>query len=223
MARGAGRDVEEVDLKDAVRAGKPKAPAVPTRVELVTGDPGTLKAALAWFRHGRLVGAVLLRPPSAWPIGMRVANLRRLAAPWIRDMAKRSPRYQQSLKTIFHNTVSQAQRQEHYLKAVKAYGIVEQPEVYRRGPHSLGSKHDRDTVWVGSAAGALMTALEPVIEDLTTQNPKEWKDQREKKAHNQICRDALEDDEKALLGEIIWDDNVMDAIGIGLKELMRVQ
>ncbi len=197
---GRKSDIVEVEFADVQRAQKIQRPTVPRVKELITGDPGTVKAGVAYFRNGRLIAAMLVAPDKELPISMRVAALAD----------------EMSLFVKAQHKVLGAKS--------KAFGIIEFPEIYRKGPQAnLGAKADRAILWVAAAAGAMMTAFRPIVSEIKEVLPREWKNQVEKKAHNEIVRDALEDDERLVLGELIHDNNVIDAVGIGFQYLRIIQ
>ncbi len=210
---GRKSDIVEVEFVDVQRAQKIQRPAIPRVKELITGDPGTVKAGVAYFRNGRLIAAMLVAPDKELPISMRVAALADEMEMFVHDRRVELGRDVLPSKALSKFKVREL-----------AFGIIEFPEIYRKGPQAnLGAKHDRSVLWVAAAAGAMMTAFRPVVSEIKEVLPREWKNQVEKKAHNEIVRDALEDDERVVLGDLIHDNNVIDAVGIGFQYLRIIQ
>ena len=196
--RPAKKTLDEVDLKDAVRALPPRAPMKAKAPKLLTADPGTRKAGVAYFDQAELVSAELLAPPVRLPIGRRVALLGDMTVRWA-------------------NTLG--------LEQGSAKVAIEFPEIYPEGPGGR-RVNPRDVMWVGLAAGAILTGFDFWMlpaEEVTSYFPKEWKKQVKKHAHNEIARDVLTAAERKVLGNLIKDDNVMDAVAIGLFYNLRIQ
>lgn len=197
MATRRRDDFEEVELANVQKAKLPAAPKVPKERELITGDPGTVKAGLSWFRDGELTAAALLDHPRDRTISLRVAALGAMADEWIAREAS--------------------------VCRERPLGIIEFPVIYTKGPMAgLGKGHTRSVLWVAAAAGAIMTGMSRHVRDIKVIEPNEIKHQMEKLAHNEMCRDTLTEKEKKALGNLIKDNNVMDAIGVGLKHLYRI-
>lgn len=91
--------------------------------------------------------------------------------------------------------------------------VVELPRVY---PHE---RHVRpnDLIDLAAAAGACATLPGP----FKFVHPHQWKGQLSKKMSNARTINALSPDEMEILGRWQKNHNVLDAIGIGLKEVGR--
>lgn len=211
---------EEVTLDDAVRAGRPVAPAKPVFNSLLTFDSGTVVAGGAYFVRGELRAACMFAP-KAPSVAQRVSALTALVRDWV-------------------------VRVYGFGDSGPAHVWIEFPEVYLHGP-AAGKINPRDILWVAASAGAILggvdsAKLEP--EKITEALPKEWKHQMNPDAHNEMTWDALVPAERrivleasrrtpteALLASAIRDmpprqrpdHNVLDAVGLGLKKLQRIR
>ena len=90
--------------------------------------------------------------------------------------------------------------------------IIERPQIY---PQSKGDPND--LIDVAITVGLCLT----LSQFSTIYRPREWKGQVPKKIHNARALDKLRPGERHILGELVKNHNVIDAIGIGLYYLGR--
>lgn len=195
----AKRGMVEVAYSDMVKTlnGPKRAPGTPP-AELLTFDPGTLRAGIAHFQHGDLVFADVVAMPDV-DIGQRVVALGR------------------KLKLL--PVISQ--------RRAPLRIVVEFPEVYPPGSAQAKKVNPRDILWVSAAVGAVLTALPHNVQvEVIDVNPKTWKGNLSKDGGNDVAFDALFPAEQALLPKKRsgnYDDNMLDAVGIGLHHLKRMR
>lgn len=194
------RTIESVSFADVQKAnnGPREAPEAMRLTDVWPIDPGTRRAGLAHFSKGRLARATVLVPRSTCEIGERVRQLSWLTQRWFDTVPERRPGPQDTV-------------------------LVEFPEVYSRGQ---GTRRPRDILWVAGSACAILGAF-PAVGKVVDENPKQWKGQLSKDAANAIVVEALFPEELELLKEQngrLWsDDNLLDAVGIGLQYLKRMR
>jgi len=206
------RHMEAVTLAEAQPANNgPRPPLAGCPDQLLTFDPGTHRSGISLFEEGYLVMARALVTTTADPVGLRVRQLGRLVQQFLEDMDKRST----GLKRKGLNK--------------RAEVVVEFPQVYSKGPNA-GKVNPRDINWIAAAVGCFLGQLPPfaAVHDVT---PNDWKGQMDKESSNALVLESLYQEELDVLettrkkrdGTIVYDDNMLDGAGLGLKHLKRMR
>ncbi len=203
----AKREIQAIPFADVRKANNgPRMPKEIKARDVYCIDPGTRCAGLAWFHEGKLRAAGYLQPSNVSPIAERTRSLteitqRRLESWWAG--------YTTSYKSARADCAT-------------AHLLIEFPEVYSRGEQKV---NPRDLLWVSASGGAILGAFPP-LGKVIDQNPKQWKAQLSKEAGNEIVLEALFPEELVVLkqqGKRWNDNNMLDAVGIGLQYLLRMR
>lgn len=107
--------------------------------------------------------------------------------------------------------------------------------MYLTGPLA-GKINPRDLMWVAASMGAFLAAMPPGVQKTKELEPRDWKGNLDKVPGNMLALEALFPEEKLKLprkgavtlnkkGEPVPqdDDNLLDAVGIGLYYLTRMR
>lgn len=162
---------------------------------LVSFDPGLREAGLAVFTNGLLTAAFLVRNPNTKDRGGKA---------WLamgREVAK-------TLRGVIYTP---------------DLFVSEIPQVYREGKSANVSPDDLTNLT--GVVGCVIGFLDP--SEVKTYVPAEWKGQVPKDIHNKRVITALNADEHWVLYNTVKCPasllhNVVDAIGVGLFELKRM-
>jgi hypothetical protein len=196
------RNIEEVAFADARKANN--GPRKPKKIvdKLVCIDPGTQRMGVAVFSNSYLEVSGVIVPDAKLQIAWRVQQIPMLLADWLGRHTSLSGRMFDVL--------------------------VEFPEVYATGR----KVNPRDVLWIAASVGAALAAI-PTARRVYDENPKDWKANLRKENGNANTFEALFPKEKALLHtkrpglprEVAssYDDNELDAIGMGLHFLERMR
>ena len=204
--------IEDVSFEDVQKANNgPQMPKKLKAEEVWVCDPGSTRMGVAVFLSGKLYlpGVVAA---SGDDVGLRVGQV----GAGVRQFYDRALAKRPAPKNVVV--------------------VVERPKVYLTGPMAQ-KVNPRDLMWTAAAMGAFLANIPlACVKEVVELEPADWKGNIDKVPGNIMTLEALFDDEKKKLprgGEMrvakngdqtpYDDNNLLDAVGIGLYYLTRMR